>query len=497
MNKKEEQIRLQKFDNIKKENINPYPSVSRRETAINAVLKKLGENFWLAGKITSVRDHGKSTFIDIKDESGKIQVYFKTDILGEKKYKLLNLFDVGDFIEVHGEIFKTHVGEISIKADDFTIISKSLSPLPTKWYGLKDIDLRYRKRFIDLQINEDVKKNLEKKSEIISFLRTFMQKQGFIEIETPILQPIPGGAAAKPFVTHYNILDNDFYLRVAPELYLKRLIVGGFEKIFEIGRVFRNEGLSRMHNPEFTIFEFYWAYKDYNFLMDFTEKLIHDTVVAITGSSKITYQDHQIEFKPTYTRISFIDLLKKDSGINILGCQDFESLKKEVQKRKIDLNFKEITVWSKLVDELYKKISRPKIIQPTFVIDHSLALSPLAKEKLDQPELAQRFQLVCGGGMEIVNAYSELNDPIKQEKRIREQIKMREAGWEESEMLDTNFIETLRYGMPPTAGWGMGIDRFTMLLTNQYSIKEIIAFPALKPQKIKNHPEKREAKDKT
>lgn len=486
MDIEEEQIRLQKLKNIEKENINPFPSVSKREIAINDALEKLGESFWLAGKIISVRDHGKSKFVDIKDETGKIQIYLKTDILGEKKYKFLDYIDLGDYIEVHGEIFKTHVGEISVKADDFAILSKSLSPLPTKWYGFKDIDLRYRKRFVDLQVNEEVKNNLKTKSKIISFLRNFMQKQGFIEVETPILQPIPGGAAAKPFITHYNILDNDFYLRVAPELYLKRLIVGGFEKVFEIGRVFRNEGLSRMHNPEFTMFEFYWTYKDYKFLMQFTEGLIHETVLAITGSSKINYQDHQIEFKPPYPLVSFIELLKKDSGIDILDYQDFESLKKEVQKRKIDLNFQEITVWSKLVDELYKKISRPKIIQPTFVVDHPLALSPLAKEKQDQPELAQRFQLVCGGGMEIVNAYSELNDPLEQEQRIREQSKMREAGWEESEILDSNFIEALKYGMPPTAGWGMGIDRFTMLLTNQYSIKEIIAFPALKPLEIKN-----------
>lgn len=483
MDIEEEQIRLQKLKNIEKENINPFPSVSRREIVINDALEKLGENFWLAGKITSVRDHGKSKFIDIKDETGKIQVYLKTDILGEKKYKFLDYIDLGDYIEVHGELFKTHVGEISVKADDFAILSKSLSPLPTKWYGFKDIDLRYRKRFVDLQVNEEVKQNLKTKSKIISFLRNFMQKQGFIEVETPILQPIPGGAAAKPFITHYNILDNDFYLRVAPELYLKRLVVGGFEKVFEIGRVFRNEGLSRMHNPEFTMFEFYWTYKDYKFLMQFTEELIHETALAINGSSKINYQDHQIEFKPPYPQVSFVELLEKDSGIDILDYQDFESLKKEVQKRKIDLNFQEITVWSKLVDELYKKISRPKIIQPTFVVDHPLVLSPLAKEKQDQPELAQRFQLVCGSGMEIVNAYSEMNDPLEQEKRIREQSKMREAGWEESEILDSNFIEALKYGMPPTAGWGMGIDRFTMLLTNQYSIKEIIAFPALKPKK--------------
>lgn len=483
MNIGEEESRLQKLEDLKKGNINPYPSTSRREITIAAAREQMAKSFWLAGKVISERKHGKSSFIDLRDESGKIQVYFKLDILGDEKYNSLNLLDLGDYIEVHGEIFTTHMGEITLKADDFAILTKSLNPLPSEWYGLKDIDLRYRKRFVDLQINEDVKKNLKIKSNIVSFLRNYMLKEDFVEIETPILQPIPGGAAAKPFVTHYNILDSDFYLRVAPELYLKRLIVGGFEKVFEIGKVFRNEGLSRMHNPEFTIFEFYWSYKDYNFLMEFTEKLVSETVSAVTGSSVVSYQDNQIEFKPPYPRVSFVDLVKKDSGINVLDYPDFESLKKEVQSNNIDLNFKEITVWNKLVDELYKKISRPKIIQPTFIIDHPLALSPLSKEKQGQPELAERFQLVCGGGMEIVNAYSELNDPLEQEKRIRQQAKMREAGWEESEMLDSNYIDALRYGMPPTAGWGMGIDRFTMLLTNQYSIKEIIAFPALKPLK--------------
>ncbi|MCX6811887.1 MAG: lysine--tRNA ligase, partial [Candidatus Berkelbacteria bacterium] len=446
--KKEEQVRLQKLEEIEKTNTNPYPSVSRREIAIHDARDHLGEKFWLAGKIMSIRDHGKSRFADLKDESGKIQVYFKADILGNKKYKFLDFIDLGDFIDIHGEIFRTHVGEITIKADDFSILSKSLSPLPAKWYGLKDTNLRYRRRFVDLQINKDIKKNLITKSKVVSFLRDFMQKHGFIELETPILQPIPGGAAAKPFITHYNILDTDFYLRIAPELYLKRLIVGGFERVFEIGRVFRNEGLSRMHNPEFTIFEFYWAYKDYNFLMEFTENLVHKTVSAIMGLSKINYQSNLIEFKPPYPRVSFNELLRKDSGIDIRNYQNFGTLKREIQKRKINIDFKEITVWSKLVDELYKKICRPKIIQPTFVIDHPIELSPLAKQKQDQPKLAQRFQLVCGGGMEIVNAYSELNNPLEQEKRIRQQSKMRKAGWEESEMLDNNFIEALRYGMP-------------------------------------------------
>jgi len=478
---KENEIRLEKLNNLTNMGIEAYTSTTLREKNISEIRENIGKSYWIAGKVVSLRDHGKSTFADLKDESNQIQIYFKSDIL-EKKYEILNHLDIGDYLEVHGEIFVTHVGETTVKVDDFKILTKSLLPLPDEWYGFKDTDLRYRKRFVDLLSNPQVKKNIETHSKIISCLRSFMQKEGFIEVETPILQPIPGGAAAKPFITHYNILDADFYLRVSPELYLKRLIVGGFEKIFEVGRCFRNEGLSHMHNPEFTMFEFYWAYKDYEFLMSFTEKMLSETIENIKGSFEIEYQGGKIDFSPSYPRIVLSDLIKKDTGIDITKFNEFESLKNEIQNKEIKLDYSEIKVWTKLVDELYKKVSRPKLIQPTFIIDHPIELSPLAKEKDDNPKLTQRFQLVCGGGMEIVNAYSELNDPIDQEKRIAEQLKMRKAGWNESERLDGNFIEALKYGMPPTAGWGMGIDRFTMLLTDQYSIKEVIAFPALKPK---------------
>lgn len=479
--KNEDEARLAKLKNILSCDIRAYSSTTRRKKNISEIRKDIGKSFWIAGKITALRNHGKTKFADLRDESGEVQAYFKSDILGEEKYKTLDYFDTGDYLEVNGEIFKTHAGETTIRVKDFELLTKSLLPLPDEWYGFKDTDLRYRKRFVDLLSNPQVKQNLETHSKIISNLRRSMEKEGFIEVETPILQPIPGGAAAKPFVTHYNILDADFYLRVSPELYLKRLIVGGFEKIFEIGKCFRNEGLSHMHNPEFTMFEFYWAYKDYQFLMNFTEKLLSETIKNLKQSFKIKYQDHEIDFTPPYPRIVLSELIKKDTGIDIVKYNNFEKLKNVIESKKINLDYSEIKVWTKLVDELYKKVSRPKLIQPTFIIDHPIELSPLAKAREDNSRIAQRFQLVCGGGMEVVNAYSELNDPIDQENRIVEQLKMRKAGWEESERLDDNFIEALKYGMPPTAGWGMGIDRFTMLLTNQYSIKEVIAFPALKP----------------
>lgn len=483
-NKNEAQTRAEKLDALIKLGVNPFASTTCRQAPIGEVKSKTGDTFWVAGRITSIRSHGKSTFIDLKDESGTMQVYFKSDDLGDDRYDTLKLFDNGDFIEVHGEVFVTKMGEQTIHVSDFALLTKSLLPLPDVWSGLKDTELRFRKRFVDLNLNPSVKKNLEKRAQIIKELRSFMDTNGFTEVETPILQPIPGGASAKPFITHYNILDSDFYLRIAPELYLKRLIVGGFEKIYEIGKSFRNEGVSHMHNPEFTIFEFYWAYQDYNGLMDFTENMLSDVITKVNGSLKVTYQGAEIDFTPPYPRISFADLVKKDCGIDITVHTEFDDLHKEVEKAGIKLdNIKEITVWAKLVDELYKKVSRPNIVNPIFVIDHPTELVPLAKAKVDDPSRVQKLQPVCAGGIELVNAYTELNDPIDQENRFKEQVAMSKKGFDESQQLDSNYVEALKYGMPPTAGWGMGIDRLVMLLTDQWSIKEVIAFPTLKPEK--------------
>jgi len=471
--------RKEKLQEIINLGIDPYPATSNEKTHISAVLQNIGDKFWVAGRITSIRGHGKSTFADITDDTGKIQAYFKLDQIDEEKYDFLNLLDEGDIVEVFGEVFVTKMGETSIKVEQYTLLSKSLLPIPNQWYGLKDIEARYRKRTLDFITNQNSKEIIKIRSKTISILRKLMEKEGFIEVETPILQPIPGGAAAKPFVTHYNILEHDFYLRIAPELYLKRLVAGGFEKVFEIGRTFRNEGLSHMHNPEFTMFEFYWAYKDYNDLMKFTQLLIPETIKEVIGSLKVKYQNTEINFTPPYPTVTLKELILKDSGIDIDKINDFEPLKTEIATKQIKIDMTNITVWSKLVDELYKKVSRPKIIQPTFVINQPIEIVPLAKANGQQ---AQMFQLVVGYGIELIKAYSELNNPIEQEKRMKDQMEMRKAGFEEGERLDKNYIESLSYGMPPTAGWGMGIDRFLMLLTNQYSIKEVIPFPTLRPE---------------
>ena len=480
--KSEKQTRAEKLRNIIKAGVNPYPSHVKKNSSISDAKKNKGK-VTIAGKIVSIRSHGKSTFMDVQDESALMQIYIKFDSVGEEKYIFLKNFDIGDYIESTGEVFKTKTGEITLAVSNYTLLAKTLLPLPDKWYGLKDTELRYRKRFLDLIINPEVKKNLEIRSKLTDALRSFMRDNGFIEVETPILQAIPGGASAKPFVTHYNILKQDMYLRIAPELFLKRLIVGGFEKVFEIGRQFRNEGLSHMHNPEFTSMEFYWAYQNYESLMKFTEKLVSFAIKQVCRKTKIKYQNNELNFSPPYPRITFDALIEKDCGINIYQFPKFEDLKKEVQKKKIDLNFKDIKVWPKLVDELYKKVSRPKIIQPIFVIDHPLVLVPLAKAKDDEMQKSQTFQLVCGGGFELLKAYTEQNDPAEQEKRFKEQVKLSKAGWDESNMMDENFVEALKYGLPPTAGWGMGIERFAMILANQHSIKEVIPFPTLKNTK--------------
>ncbi len=477
---KESLSRLEKLEQIKKGRKSPYPSSVCKNLSIKDARSKKNKKVAVAGKLLSIRNHGKSTFMDLRDQSGSIQLYFKKDVLGDEKYDFINLLDSGDYIDASGEVFTTKAGEITIRVENFSLLSKTLLPIPDSWYGLKDVETRYRKRHLDMLINEQVRRTLETRSKIINNLRSFMDKSGFVEVETPVLQMIPGGAAAKPFITHYNILKQDMYLRISPELYLKRMVVGGFEKVFEIGKNFRNEGLSHMHNPEFTMMEFYWAYQDYRGLMEFTQDLISTVIKNTKKSLEVEYQGDIINFAPPYRIVSFRDLVMTDCGIDIFKYPDFDSLKKEVNKKGIELDFKSITVWVKLVDELYKKVSRPKIVEPIFLVDHPIELTPLAKAHDNNPRIAQRFQLVCGKGIELINAYTELNDPLEQEKRFSEQVKMSKQGWDESAMMDQDFVEALKYGLPPTAGWGMGIERIAMLLTDNYSIKEVIPFPTLK-----------------
>lgn len=483
-NKSEKEIRLEKLTELKRLGINPYPNTTPAHITISeARAKKDGAKLATVGRIAAIREHGQSTFVDLVDDDQKLQVYFKQDEVGQTAYDLLKLLDTGDYIWATGELFTTKAGELSLKAKEFQLLAKSLLPIPDSWHGLTDVEARYRQRALDFKINPEARKIIATRAKVIQIIRDYFIRNGFLEVQTPILQPIPGGATAKPFITHYNTLDADFYLRIAPELYLKRLIAGGFNKVFEIGPSFRNEGLSHMHNPEFYSVEAYWAYQDYMGFLKATQELIQELVKNIHGSLKISYQGQEIDFSGDIPIKKYADIIKADSDIDITKADTFAKLSEVVHAKEIKFTDQKITVWSELVDELFKKVSRPKIIQPIFVIDYPIALQPLAKKGRDDETIVEQFQLIAGGGFELLKAYSELNDPLDQEARFRDQAKMKQAGWDEAMSLDENFIEALKFGMPPTSGWGMGIERLVMLLTDQHSIKEVIPFPTLRPIK--------------
>ena len=478
-------IRLKKLEAIRTAGILAYPEKTKRTHKIKEALKdfnslsRFKKEIILVGRIKALREHGGSTFLNIDDGSGNIQAYFRKDRIGESGYKFfLDNFDIGDFIEVRGILFKTKKGEKTIDAADFKILAKSLLPLPEKWHGLKDVEERFRKRYLDLLFNPEVKKKFELRSKIIKEIRGFLEAEGFLEVETPILQPIYGGAKAKPFKTHLNALDMDLYLRISPELYLKRLLVGGFEKVYEIGRCFRNEGMDRAHNPDFTMLEFYWAYADYKGLMKLTEKMFGNLLKKILGNLKIKYEGKEINFETPWPRIEFSQILKKFTKIN-LGEIHPEALKKEAKK--LEIKIKEGATKVEIADEIYKKFCLPNIHQPTFIINHPLGSFPLAKALEKNPKTLANFQLVVAG-WELINAFSELNDPIEQRKRFEEQEKFFKTGLEEAQRMDEDFIEALEYGMPPAAGFGMGIDRLVSLLTDSYSLREVILFPAMRPR---------------
>ncbi|MEK7555248.1 MAG: lysine--tRNA ligase [Patescibacteria group bacterium] len=436
--------RRRKLKNLIENGVNPYPSKIRRTISIVEELKEFNKlsaarkSVFIVGRIMALRDQGNLIFIDVKDESGKIQAVFKKENV--KNFKILKQnLDIGDFLEIGGPLFKTKKGEKSVEVKKAEILAKSLRPLPNQWYGLKDVEERYRKRYLDIILNSEIKENIQKRSKIIQDIRADLSKVGFLEIETPILQELPGGALARPFITHHNALDADFYLRIAPELYLKRLLVAGFEKIFEIGRVFRNEGIDRDHNPEFTMLELYWAYQNWEGLMKFTEKLLKKFIP--NKWEKITYEQ----------------------AIKKYANRDLKKLKPEE------------------IDEIFKKEARPKIIKPTFITHYPKSISPLAKSCEDNPNMTERFQLIVDG-MEIVNGFSELNDPIDQRERMEEQEKKYRKGDEESTRFDEDFLEAIEYGMPPAAGLGIGIDRLVALITKSHNIKEVIIFPTLRPK---------------
>ena len=472
--------RLEKISQIKSKGINPYPTKFLATSTAEKILNEMpGGNISIGGRILTMRKMGKAAFLTIKDSTGKIQLYIKQDLVGDENYKTFELFDIGDFIGVEGTVFKTRTGETTVKVEKFQFLSKSLRGLPEKWHGLKDVETRYRQRYLDLISNDEVVEIFKKRAKIVSSIRNYLDGNGFIEVETPMMQAIPGGAAAKPFITHHNALDIDLYLRIAPELYLKRLIVGGLDRVYEMGRTFRNEGISIRHNPEFTILEVYQGYADYNDMMVLCKNIIQETARS-AGVSKVLLGEKEVDLFGDWKRLS-IETAFTEAGINFADIFSEDKLKKLGQEFEIE-NYQKIPT-RKIFDHLFDKLVKPKLTEPTFVVDWPKFLCPLAKSKFERPEIAERFELYIAGE-ELANAYSELNDPVEQKKRFEEQVKEREKGDDEAEFLDDDYVKALEYGMPPTGGLGIGIDRLVILLTRQESIKDVILFPLLKPIKV-------------
>ncbi len=484
----EEAYRRARLDKARELGIEPYPTQANRTHLVDQVLDffddllKKEEILTLCGRIRNIRKHGGLTFLQVEDKTGRMQVALKKDHIGSDEYeKFHEIFDVGDFIQVQGTLFKTKTDEPTLQVSDYTMLTKSLLPLPEKWHGLSDTEIRYRKRYLDLLANESVRNTFRLRSRMVKLIRDFFHEREFVEVETPVLQHLPGGALAKPFKTHHNALDADLYLRVAPELYLKRLLVGGYERVFEIARCFRNEGIDNEHNPEFTQIEFYWAYADYNDIMELMEELIPYLLKGMGLDLKVKVGDQTADFTPPYPRITMRDLIKKYAKIDIEKFKDTEKLYKKAVKLGVE-DIKPTDGRGKLIDEIYKTFARPKIMDPIFMIDHPVELSPLTKRKPDDPRYVERMQIVCAGGNELCNAFTELNDPIDQEERFQYQEALREAGDDEAQRFDQDFIDALKHGMPPTAGIGIGIDRLFKTLISSSNLKEVILFPTLKPE---------------
>jgi lysyl-tRNA synthetase class 2 len=479
---KKRKIKLKELEN---KGINPYPY----KFNINNYAEKINEKYSdlrkgqhtkkkakIAGRITSIRRMGKATFMHLLDHSGKIQLYFRQDDLGKEFYKNLKFLDMGDFLGVEGVIFKTKMGEVTISVSKYELLCKSLRPLPEKYHGLKDTELRYRQRYLDLIMNPEVKEVFVKRSKIISAIKEFLDKRGFLEVETPILQPIYGGANARPFITKHNTLKMQLYLRISDELYLKRLIVGGFDKIYEISKNFRNEGIDKTHNPEFTMMECYWSYADYNDMMNLTENMYIFAAKKVLGTTKVNYQGRKIDFKKPWKRLSMHDAIKKYAKIDVEKMNDSE-LDKFISKNKIEVE-KGFSRGLK-INALFEALVEDKLIQPVFIIDYPKETSPLCKKHRKKEGLIERFELFING-WECGNAYSELNDPEIQKNLLKEQAEKRAAGDEEANPMDEDFVKSLEYGMPPTGGLGIGVDRLIMLLTNSATIRDVMFFPVLR-----------------
>jgi lysyl-tRNA synthetase class 2 len=476
-------VRRQKLSELQSKGQDPFHTVKYEVThrtvdLINTFDELDGKTVSIAGRLMAKRGMGKSSFCDLYDRDGKIQLFVRINDLGDEVYDEFKKLDIGDIIGVKGVVFKTRMGEISVRVSEYTLLSKSLRPLPEKFHGLKDTEIRYRQRYLDLIVNPEVRKTFILRSKIISTIRSFLNDRGFLEVDTPLLNTIPGGAAARPFITHHNTLDIDLYLRISPELYLKRLIVGGLEKVYEMGRMFRNEGMSVKHNPEFTLLELYEAFTDYKGMMELTENLITHVAKEVLGTTEIEYQEQKIDLSIPWTRMTMTDAVKKYAGV------DFDSLSYDeavslAREKGIELSGN--ISKGEILNMFFEEFAEANLIQPTFIMDYPVEVSPLTKRKPDKPELTERFELFITG-REMANAYSELNDPIDQKERFLAQVKKREQGDEEANMMDEDYITSLEHGLPPTGGLGIGIDRLIMLLTDSYSIRDVLLFPTMKPK---------------
>ena len=478
------QSRLNKLQQLREKGINPF---AEERFDRSHLAQEVKDNFpslegnicRVAGRVLAIRSHGKSTFLDLHDSSGKIQILIRKDKVGEELYELLSLLDIGDIIGVSGAAIKTRTGEITIEADDFTFLAKALQPFPEKWHGLREPELRYRFRYLDLIVNEKTREIFYKRAKIVQGIRDFLTQKGFLEVETPMMQPIPGGAFARPFITHHNALDIDLYLRIAIELYLKRLLVGGIERVFELGKCFRNEGISTRHNPEFTLLEAYMAYGNLDDIKKLTEEMLYYLAQKVQNSEEIQFKGNTISLRPPFQSYSLYELLKRETKIDWERVKDLDGAKKMAESLGVDASTDRAV--GDVVLKVFEKVVEPKLIQPTFVEDFPVEVSPLAKRRLDAPHLARRFELFVGGE-EIANAFSELNDPLDQRERFIEQMRRREAGDEEAHRMDEDFLLALEYGMPPAGGLGIGVDRLVMLFTDSHSIREVILFPLLRPK---------------
>jgi lysyl-tRNA synthetase class 2 len=485
------QQRVRKLEALRKEGVNPYPNDFKVTHTSGDILKTYGsmseeelksvsESFHLAGRIVAIRNFGKASFIQVKDRNGKIQAYFQKEAVGEESFQFFKRFDIGDFIGLEGKVFRTKTGELTLQVQKFRLLGKSLRPLPEKWHGLTDIEIRYRQRYLDLIANPKVKEVFLTRALVIQRIREFFNRKGFCEVETPMLHPIPGGATAKPFGTHHNALDMELFLRVAPELYLKRLVIGGFERIFEINRSFRNEGISTLHNPEFTMLEFYQSYATYMEMMEMTEELLCSMVKEIHGGLRLPCQGKEIDFTPPWRRMRFKDSLLEIGRLDPVILKD--PLKAIEIARGLGMELKKGTSHGRVLADLFKERVEPNLLEPTFITHYPTEVSPLSRRNEEDPEVVDRFELFIAG-REIANGFSEINDPLDQRERFLQQLKEKTEEADSFLMLDEDFLLALEFGMPPTAGEGIGIDRWVMLLTDSPSIRDVIFFPLLRMER--------------